>query len=215
MCTYHTERVEVTGSGKGPDGWFPLRLASVYLDHPQHALAEHTLNIDFLNPAQGPSARVARRAGRGVRARPRRRDPGRPRRRRFCGEPAMTDQYVPGTCNIGPAEIAIRRRVGHAGLVVTAALATALLRSDLRPPWRLTLAVPAAGAASGYLQARRRFCANFGFRGVYNFDARGHEQRVMVDQALAADRRRALQITAASAAIGLGVALGAMLVPSR
>jgi hypothetical protein len=127
----------------------------------------------------------------------------------------MTDQYVPGTCNIGPAEIAIRRRVGHAGLVVTAALATALLRSDLRPPWRLTLAVPAAGAASGYLQARRRFCANFGFRGVYNFDARGHEQRVMVDQALAADRRRALQITAASAAVGLGVALGAMLVPSR
>jgi len=59
MCSYHTERVEVTGSGKGPDGWFPLRLASVYLDHPQHALAERTLNIDFLNPAQGPSARVA------------------------------------------------------------------------------------------------------------------------------------------------------------
>ena len=24
-----------------------------------HALAEHTLNIDFLNPAKGPSARVA------------------------------------------------------------------------------------------------------------------------------------------------------------
>jgi hypothetical protein len=59
MCNYHTERVEVTGSAKGPDGWFPLRLASVYLDHPQHAPAEHTLNIDFLNPAQGPSARVA------------------------------------------------------------------------------------------------------------------------------------------------------------
>ena len=57
MCTYHTERVEVAGSGKGPDGWFPLRLATVYLDHPQHTPAEHTLNIDFLNPAQGPSAR--------------------------------------------------------------------------------------------------------------------------------------------------------------
>ncbi|HKQ01843.1 MAG TPA: DUF6295 family protein [Actinomycetes bacterium] len=59
MCTYHTERVEVAGSGKGPDGWFPLRLASVYFDHPQHTPAEHTLNIDFLNPGQGPSARVA------------------------------------------------------------------------------------------------------------------------------------------------------------
>jgi Family of unknown function (DUF6295) len=59
MCTYHTERVELAGSGKGPGGWFPLRLASVYFDHPRHTAAEHTLNIDFLNPAQGPSARVA------------------------------------------------------------------------------------------------------------------------------------------------------------
>jgi hypothetical protein len=59
MCTYHTDRVEVAGSGKGPDGWFPLRLACVYFDHPQHAAGEHTLNIDFLNPERGPSARVA------------------------------------------------------------------------------------------------------------------------------------------------------------
>jgi hypothetical protein len=59
MCTYHTERVEVAGSGKGPEGWFPLRLASVYLDHPQHTPAEHTLNIDFLNPEGRPSDRVA------------------------------------------------------------------------------------------------------------------------------------------------------------
>ena len=123
----------------------------------------------------------------------------------------MTDQYVPGACNIGPAEIAIRRRFGHAGLAVTAALAAALIRSDLHPAWRLTLALPAAGAASGYLQAQQRFCANFGFRGVYNFDARGHEQRVADERAAAEDRRRALQIAAASAAIGAGVALAATL----
>jgi hypothetical protein len=66
----------------------------------------------------------------------------------------MTDQYVPGTCNIGPEEIALRRRAGHIGLAVTAALATALLRSNANRAWRLTLALPAAGAASGYLQAR-------------------------------------------------------------
>ena len=59
MCTYRTERVPLAGSGKGPDGWFPLTDASVYLDHPAHAAADHTLNIDFLNPAQGPAARVA------------------------------------------------------------------------------------------------------------------------------------------------------------
>jgi hypothetical protein len=122
----------------------------------------------------------------------------------------MTEQYVPGTCNLGPAEIAIRRRAGHVGLAVTAALATALLRSELHPAWRLALAVPAAGAASGYLQARERFCANFGFRGVYNFDRRGHEQPVTSDQARAQDRRRARQIAATSAAIGLGVAAVSM-----
>ncbi|MHB1434199.1 MAG: DUF6295 family protein [Streptosporangiaceae bacterium] len=59
MCTYITEKIAATGSGKGASGWFRLSEASVYLDHPAHALADHTLNIDFLNPAQGPSARVA------------------------------------------------------------------------------------------------------------------------------------------------------------
>ena len=122
----------------------------------------------------------------------------------------MTDHYVPGSCNIGPAEIALRRRAGHAGLVVTAALGAALLRSDLPRAWRLTLAVPAAGAASGYLQARERFCADFGWRGVYNFDRRGREQPVAGDRALAQDRRKALRIAAASAAVGVGVALVAM-----
>ena len=124
----------------------------------------------------------------------------------------MTDQYVPGSCNIGPHEIALRRRAGHVGLAVTAALAAALLRSNLHSAWRLTLALPAAGAASGYLQARQRFCADFGFRGVYNFDTRGHEQQVATAQARAEDRRRALQISAASAGIGLAVAVAAMLV---
>jgi hypothetical protein len=123
----------------------------------------------------------------------------------------MTGQYVPGACNIGPAEIALRRRFGHAGVAVTAALAAALVRSDLHPAWRLTLALPAAGAASGYLQAHQRFCADFGWRGVYNFDARGQEQRVTSERAAAEDRRRALQIAAASAAIGVGVALAATL----
>jgi hypothetical protein len=128
----------------------------------------------------------------------------------------MTDQYVPGTCNIGPEEITLRRRAGHVGLAVTAALGAALLRSDLHPAWRLALALPAAGAASGYLQARQRFCANYGFRGLYNFDTRGHEQPVPLSDTQEADRRRSIQIAASSAAIGLGVALVAMTVgPER
>lgn len=59
MCTHLTSKISATGSGKGATGWFHLSEATVYLDHPAHAMAEHTLNIDFRNPAQGPGARVA------------------------------------------------------------------------------------------------------------------------------------------------------------
>ena len=59
MCTYLTHHADVDGSGKGPQGWFALRKATVYVDHPQHAPYGHTVNIDFANQALGPSARVA------------------------------------------------------------------------------------------------------------------------------------------------------------
>ena len=59
MCTYLTEKIKITGSGKGAAGWFGVSDASVYFDHPVHAMAEHTLNIDFRNPARGAGARVA------------------------------------------------------------------------------------------------------------------------------------------------------------
>ena len=59
MCTYLTEKVSVSGSGKGAAGWFRLTDASVYFDHPVHALDDHTLNVDIRRPADGPAARVA------------------------------------------------------------------------------------------------------------------------------------------------------------
>lgn len=60
MCSYATVQIPVEGSAKGPNGsWFAVTDATVYFDHPVHAMAEHTLNIDMLAPARGPSARVA------------------------------------------------------------------------------------------------------------------------------------------------------------
>lgn len=60
MCTYATVRSEVDGSAKGPNGsWFHVTDATVYFDHPVHAMAEHTLNIDLTDPAKGPGQRVA------------------------------------------------------------------------------------------------------------------------------------------------------------
>ena len=59
MCTSIVEIVKSEGSGKGEGGWFDLTTAVVSYDHPHHALLEEAINIDFVNPALGPGARVA------------------------------------------------------------------------------------------------------------------------------------------------------------
>jgi hypothetical protein len=60
VCTYATIQIPVTASAKGPkSSWFKATDATVYFDHPVHAMAEHTLNIDVAAPAEGPGARVA------------------------------------------------------------------------------------------------------------------------------------------------------------
>ncbi len=59
MCTGLAETAQVSGSGKGPRGWFKLEQVSVSYDHPSDAPPEYTLNIDFVSQTEGPSARVA------------------------------------------------------------------------------------------------------------------------------------------------------------
>ncbi len=59
MCTMIVNQAVIDGSGKGQDGWFTVRQVNVSYDHPYHAPLEHALNIDFVDEAQGPGARVA------------------------------------------------------------------------------------------------------------------------------------------------------------
>lgn len=59
MCTMIVRQVAIEGSGKGASGWFAVRQVNVSYDHPFHAPLEHALNIDFVDEAQGPGARVA------------------------------------------------------------------------------------------------------------------------------------------------------------
>ena len=59
MCTMIVKKVNINGSGKGREGWFTLNRANVSYDHPFHIPMEHALNIDFVNEALGPGARVA------------------------------------------------------------------------------------------------------------------------------------------------------------
>jgi len=129
------------------------------------------------------------------------------------GPIAGISDYVPGQCNIGAAEIAGRRRAGHVGLVSTIGLLAVLVAIGAPPVARLAIALPAAIAASGYLQARLRFCAAYGSRGVYNFDTLGRTEHVEDGDALRRDRFRATQISIASGLIGLAVGVAAVLLP--
>ncbi|MEZ4553719.1 MAG: DUF6295 family protein [Dehalococcoidia bacterium] len=59
MCTMIVEKVSVTGVAKGGGNWFPIAGVNVGYDHPFRLPLEHAVTIDFVNEAQGPSARVA------------------------------------------------------------------------------------------------------------------------------------------------------------
>ena len=59
MCTMIARTVAVEGSGKGASGWFRVAQANVSDDHPFDVPQEYALNIDFVNEALGPGARVA------------------------------------------------------------------------------------------------------------------------------------------------------------
>jgi hypothetical protein len=126
---------------------------------------------------------------------------------------AMTlDRSIGPRCNIGPAEIARRRRIAIALSVATAVVALGLVGFHAPPLVRLGIWPFAAGAAVTWLQVVYRFCVRFGSLGIENFGALGSE--VPVDASIrAADRRRALTMIGEGSLIGAAVALVLVLLP--
>ena len=59
MCSWITEKTEITAHGKGVSDWIQLTTANVYYDHPASAPLDHALIIDFLNEGAGAGQRVA------------------------------------------------------------------------------------------------------------------------------------------------------------
>jgi hypothetical protein len=127
--------------------------------------------------------------------------------------PTAAIEYQPGVCNIGPAEISRRRRAGYVGLAATVVLLGVLVAIGAPPFARLIIALPAAVAVSGYLQARLHFCAGFGSRGVFNFGPLGQTHEVADKDARRRDRARAMQIGVASLVLGVAVGVAAFLLP--
>lgn len=126
----------------------------------------------------------------------------------------MSTTYIPGVCNIGPAEIRMRRMTGYVGLAVTVALFVIFYIAPIDAAWRLIVFVPAVLAATGFLQAYLHFCAKFGMSGLFNVGDDMKEQHT-VDQIefRKKDQQKAISIIAGSVAIGALVALVAYFLP--
>lgn len=117
-------------------------------------------------------------------------------------------KYIPGTCNIGPAETRQRIRAGWTGLLLTVILEAIFIIFRVTAQWRLIVFIPASLAATGFLQAAFHFCANFGMRGVFNFgDEVGKVETVAQREFRRKDRIKAQQIIVLSAVIGVAAGL--------
>jgi hypothetical protein len=116
-------------------------------------------------------------------------------------------EYVPGVCNIGPAERAKRRQSGIIAALIAIVLLVVLIAIGAPRGWRLLLILPASAAASGFLQDRLHFCAGFGMKGLYNvINSAGITNNVTSEEFRRKDKRRAKQILGLSLLIGVIVA---------
>ena len=116
------------------------------------------------------------------------------------------DRSIAPRCNIGPEEIARRRRTATVLSAATAFVAAFLVTVGSPALIRLLIWPLATAAAVAWLQVVHRFCVAFGALGLENFGRLGDEVRVDPQQR-ARDRRRALQLIVEGGFIGLVIAV--------
>jgi len=121
-------------------------------------------------------------------------------------------KYIPGVCNIGPAETKRRKQSGWVGLALTVILRGILVYINAAPVWQLLLFFPAMMSATGFLQAYMHFCAYFGFASLFNFGNVGKTDSVQQVEFRVRDRHKAWQIVTYSVLIGILVSVLAVYV---
>lgn len=124
----------------------------------------------------------------------------------------IQNTYIPGVCNIGPAEIKKRKQAGWTGLIATIALWAIFVWLDVPSIWRITLFLPAMMSATGFLQAYTHFCVYFGFANLFNFGDVGKTDTVQQAEFRKKDRQKAWQIVTSSILIGTLIAYAGYLI---
>ncbi len=111
--------------------------------------------------------------------------------------------YIPGTCNIGPAEIKARRNVAYISALLSIVLIILLIVLHADKLWRLTLFPLATSAAISFQQWYFHFCVNFGLKGVFNFGDIGKTFTVEQKENFQKDRAKAWKMIITGIIIGL------------
>ena len=116
-------------------------------------------------------------------------------------------QYIPGTCNIGPAELKRRKNAMWFSLALTTATVILLFACDASRPWRLVLFLPVSAFAVNFQQVYFGFCVNFGMRGIFNFGDAGAHDSVEQAEFRKKDRSKSIRMIVTGIAIGIIVAI--------
>ena len=125
----------------------------------------------------------------------------------------MTYSYVPGTCNLGKAEVRRRQFVALLGLFLSASTAIGLIGSNAPASARFGLFVPLMVFSVGFIQSRKKFCLAYGLMGTFNLGKLGDISRVQSPEDRKADRKTALTILLQAAGLAFLLTLIFVAVP--
>ena len=125
----------------------------------------------------------------------------------------MTYSYIPGTCNLGKAEIRRRQFVALLGLILTISSFTGLIAAGANQTARFSLFVPLLVFSIGFVQSRKRFCLASGLMGTFNLGKLGDLTRVQSPEDRKADRKTAIGILLQSAALAAVLTLALVAIP--
>lgn len=106
----------------------------------------------------------------------------------------MSYAYIPGSCNLGRAEIRRRQFVALIGLILSITTFVGLIGSDAPTSARWGMFVPLMVFSIGFIQSRKKFCLAYGFMGTFNLGKLGDIARVQNPEDRKADRKTALVI---------------------
>jgi hypothetical protein len=125
----------------------------------------------------------------------------------------MSETYIPGTCNLGKAEVRSRQFVALVGLIMSISALGGLLGTHSSRGARLSIFIPLMVFSVGYLQSRKKFCLAFGLMGTFNLGKLGEMSRVSDPAFRRADRKMALSLLAQASALALVLTLFVVLLP--